>query len=356
MDAIILVGGRGTRLRPLTLGVPKPLLPMAGVPFLAHQLARLHAAGVDHVVLATSYRAEQFCDYFGDGARFGVQLEYVTEAEPLGTGGAIRNVADRLHAKPDEPVIVINGDILSGHDLRAQLALHAERSAAVTLHLVEVDDARSFGCVPIDRDGRVLAFLEKSPQPVTNLINAGCYVFRREVIERIPTGRAVSVERETFPELLGADELLVGYVENAYWSDIGTPAAFVRASCDLVRGVVASPALPGPPGEALVMPSADVSDAAAIAGGSFIGERVRVAVNAIVMGSVVLDGAVIESDAVVRASIVGVGARVGAGAVLDGAVIGEGSHVGERNELVGGARVWPGVVLPPVSIRFSSDE
>nr|WP_274376845.1 NDP-sugar synthase [Acidothermus cellulolyticus] len=352
----MLVGGRGTRLRPLTLGVPKPLLPVAGVPFLAHLLARVRDAGIDHVVLATSYRAAAFTEHFGDGEAFGLDLEYVTEEEPLGTGGGIRNVADRLRSAADEPVFVFNGDILSGHDLKAQLTRHEERQAAVTLHLVRVPDARPFGCVPIDEHGNVQAFMEKCAEPVTNIINAGCYIFRREVIDAIPRGRVVSVEREVFPALLADGSTVVGYLDDAYWLDVGTPHAFVRASCDLVRGLVPSSVLPGPTGEALVMPSAAVSDAAAIAGGTFIGEDARVEVNALVIGSVVFPGAVIEADAVVRGSIVGAGARIGAGAVLDGAVIGEGAHVGARNELIGGARVWPQVVLPPVSIRFSSDE
>jgi mannose-1-phosphate guanylyltransferase len=356
IDAILLVGGKGTRLRPLTLTAPKPMLPTAGVPFLTHQLARAREAGIDHVVLATSYRAETFEAHFGDGSSLGLELEYVTEEEPMGTGGGIRNVADRLRAKPDEPVVIFNGDVLSGHDIAAQIATHEERGAAVTLHLTAVDDPRAFGCVPIDGAGRVTAFLEKTPDPVSNLINAGCYVFRREVIDTIPHGVPVSVERDTFPQMLESGALVLGYVDPAYWLDLGTPAAFVQGSADLVRGRAPSPALPGPIGEVLVVPTARVAASATVTGGSCVGPGAEIGERALVDGSVVFEGAVIEDDARVRASIVGRGARVGVGAVLDGAVIGDGADIGEHNELLAGVRIWPDVVLAPGAVRFSSDE
>ncbi len=175
LEAIVLVGGQGTRLRPLTLSAPKPLLPTAGVPFLAHLLARAAAGGVTHVVLATCYKADMFAESFGDGSAFGLSINYVQEDVPLDTGGGIRNAAASLRgAGPGNPVVVFNSDVLSGHDLRAQIDLHDKTEAAVTLHLVEVDDPSRFGVVPIDETGRVTAFLEKTPNPVTNLINAGC--------------------------------------------------------------------------------------------------------------------------------------------------------------------------------------
>src|SRR5699024_7021703 len=198
-DAVILVGGQGTRLRPLTVGTPKPMLPTAGVPFLEHLLGRIRAAGMTHVVLGTSYKAEVFEEHFGDGSDLGLDIEYVVEDEPLGTGGGIRNVADKLRF---DTQMVFNGDVLGGTDLGAILAQHAEKEADVTMHLVRVPDPRAFGCVPTDDDDRVLEFLEKTQDPPTDQINAGCYVFRREIIENIPAGRAISVEREIFPALL----------------------------------------------------------------------------------------------------------------------------------------------------------
>lgn len=332
------------------------MLPTAGVPFLTHQLARARDAGVDHVVLATSYRAETFEQHFGDGSSLGLDLEYVTETEPLGTGGGIRNVADRLRAKPDEPVVIFNGDVLSGHDIAAQVALHEQRAAAVTLYLTAVDDPRRFGCVPVDDAGRVTAFLEKTPEPATNLINAGCYVFRRDVIDTIPYGTTVSVERETFPQLLAAGALVLGYIDTSYWLDLGTPAAFVQGSADLVRGIAPSPAVPGPTGESLILDGARVASSAIVVGGSCVGPGAAIGDRAVVDGSVVFEGAEIADDARVRASVIGRGARIGAGAVLDDVVIGDGADIGERNELLAGARVWPDVALPPVAVRFSSDE
>ena len=354
MEAIVLVGGLGTRLRPLTLDTPKPMVPVAGVPLLTHQLARLAAAGVDHVVLATSYRAEVFEAYFGDGAALGLRIDYVTETEPLGTGGGIRNVAPMLTSGAADPIVVLNGDVLSGHDIAAQLRLHAERDAAVTLHLVRVEDPRAFGSVPTDDDGRVTAFVEKSPEPVSDQINAGCYVFRRSVIDEIPPGEVVSVERVTFPELLAAGEIVLGYVEDAYWLDVGSPAAVVRANADLVRGVAPSPAVDAP-GESLVSSSAKVDGRANVGGGSAIGDDVTIEADAVVDGSVVLAGARVETGAHVVRSVIGTGAVVGAGCRLEDVVIGTGAQLGARNELLSGARVWPGVVLADVSVRFSTD-
>ncbi|MEC3982805.1 NDP-sugar synthase [Amycolatopsis sp. H20-H5] len=351
-DAVVLVGGKGTRLRPLTLTAPKPMLPTAGTPYLSHLFSRIREAGISHVVLGTSYRAEVFEEYFGDGSAHGIELEYVVETEPLDTAGAIRNVYDRLRAKN---VVVFNGDIISGADLGEQLRVHTEAAADVTLHLQRVPDPSRFGSVPTDETGRVRAFLEKTPNPPTDQINAGCYVFRREVIESIPTGRRVSVERETFPGLLAAGAHLHGFVDSSYWLDVGTPEAFVLGCSDLVRGVAPTSALPGPAGEALVLEGAQVAADAVVTGGSTIGARAVVGAGATVDGSVLFDDASVGEGAVVERSVLGVGARVGAGAVLRGVVMGDGAKVGARCELLDGARVWPGVELPDGGVRFSSD-
>jgi mannose-1-phosphate guanylyltransferase len=355
VEAIILVGGRGTRLRPLTCTTPKPMLPVAGVPFVTHQLARARDAGVDHVVLATSYRAEAFAAHFGDGTAMGLSIDYATETEPLGTAGGIRNVAHLLRSDPGDPVLVFNGDVLSGHDVTAQLAMHRDGDAAVTLHLVEVGDPRAFGCVPTDATGRVAAFLEKPSEPVTSQVNAGCYVFRREVIDAIPADRRVSVERETFPGLLAGGAAVLGYVESSYWLDVGTPDAFVRGSADLVRGALASSALPGPPGEALVLDDAELAASAALSGGSCAGPGAIVGDGAQVDGSVLLDGAIVASGATVRRSALGRGARVGAETVVEDAVLGDGADAGEGNELAHGLRLWPGATLTDRSLRFSPE-
>lgn len=336
-EAVIVAGGFGTRLLPLTARRPKHLLNVGGVPFLEHQIARLAEAGVDHVVLATSYRAELFEPVLGDGSRWGVRLEYVQEEEPLGTAGAIRNVTGALRDDPDGAVVVLNGDILSGHDLRRQLADFETprdgRPVDVSLHLVEVPDARAFGCVPTDETGRVTGFVEKSDNPVTNQINAGCYVFRRRVLDEIPAGRVVSVERETFPALVAADRLVVGYVDTAYWRDVGTPEALVAASRDLVLGVATSPALDGPAGEARVVDGASVDPTAALRAGTLVDQGAWVGRGAQVSGSVVMSGAVVGEDAVVVDSVVGPSAVVGRSAHLVGVTLGDEATVGAGGRL-----------------------
>jgi len=328
------------------------MLPTAGVPFLAHLLSRIRGVGIRHVVLSTSYRAEVFSDHFGTGEALDLELEYVTEDVPLGTGGGIRNVADRLRS---DDLLVFNGDVLSGVDLHKLMATHRDGEADVTLHLTRVEDPRAFGSVPTDGAGRVQAFLEKSPTPVTDQVNAGCYVFRRSVVERIPAGRPVSVERETFPDLLAAGSTVLGYVDSTYWLDIGTPASFVRGSRDLVLGIAPTAALPGPPGEALVLPGASVAADAEVAGGSTVGAGAEVGPGALLDGAVLFDGARVAAGATVTRSVVGRGAVVGEGSVVEDAVLGDSVELGRRNELRAGARVWPGVVLGEVAVRFSSD-
>jgi mannose-1-phosphate guanylyltransferase len=358
VDAILLVGGQGSRLRPLTVTTPKPMLPAAGVPFITHQLTRARDAGVDHVILSTSYKSEVFEDHFADGASLGLDLEYVTETEPLGTAGGIRNVADRLRVGPDDPVLVFNGDVLSGLDVRALVQRHQTAGADVSLYLTRVDDPRAFGLVPTDRTGRVTAFLEKPSRPeeiVTDQVNAGCYVFKRSVLEQIPPGRPVSVERETFPSLLREGALLVGHVDPSYWLDLGTPAAFVKGCTDLVLGRVHSSALPGPTGESLVLDGASIGDDVGLLAGTVIGAGARVHQRALLDGAVVFDGATVGAGTVVRRSVIGRGAVVGPGCVLVDAVIGDGATVGARCELRAGARVWTGAVLAESAVRFSAD-
>ncbi|MET8633731.1 NDP-sugar synthase [Streptomyces sp. NPDC004096] len=358
-EAILLVGGKGTRLRPLTVHTPKPMVPAAGVPFLTHQLARARAAGVEHIVLATSYLAEVFEPHFGDGSALGLRLEYVTEEEPLGTGGAIRNVASRLHSGPDEPVLIFNGDILTGLDIRALVHTHRTSGADVSLHLTKVADPRAYGLVPTDGTGRVTAFLEKPQTPeeiVTDQINAGAYVFRRSVIDTIAVGRPVSVERETFPDLLAAGAHLQGMVDSTYWLDLGTPAAFVRGSSDLVLGRAPSPAVPGRCGDRLILPTALVATDAKLTGGTVVGEGAFVGEGARISGSTLLAGAVIEPGAVITDSLIGARSRIGERTVLSGAVIGDGAVIGADNELRDGVRVWCDARIPAGAVRFSSDQ
>lgn len=352
VDAVILVGGQGTRLRPLTLSAPKPMLPTAGLPFLTHLLSRIAAAGIEHVVLGTSYKAEVFEAEFGDGSKLGLQIDYVTETEPLGTGGAIANVKDKLRY---DTAMVFNGDVLSGADLGALLDHHTGNRADVTLHLVRVGDPRAFGCVPTDGDGVVTAFLEKTQDPPTDQVNAGCYVFRREVIDRIPTGRASSVEREVFPALLSDGLRVCGYVDSTYWRDMGTPEDFVRGSADLVRGIAPSPALHGHRGESLVHDGAAVAPGALLIGGTVVGRGAEIGAGTRLDGAVIFDGVRVEAGSVIERSIIGFGTRIGPRALIRDGVIGDGADIGARCELLRGARVWPGVSIPDGGIRYSSD-
>jgi mannose-1-phosphate guanylyltransferase len=352
VDAVILVGGKGTRLRPLTLSAPKPMLPTAGVPFLTHLLSRIAAAGIEHVVLGTSYQSAAFEKEFGNGSQLGLHIEYVTEEHPLGTGGGIANVAGRLR---HDTVMVFNGDVLGGTDLGQLLDFHRTNDADVTLHLVRVSDARAYGCVPTE-NARVTAFLEKTEDPPTDQINAGCYVFSREIIDRIPRGREVSVEREVFPALLSDGDVKVyGYVDASYWRDMGTPEDFVRGSADLVRGIAPSPALGGHRGEQLVHDGAAVSPGALLIGGTVVGRGAEIGPGARLDGAVIFDGVRIEAGSVVERSIIGFGARIGPRALIRDGVIGDGADIGARCELLRGARVWPGVSIPDGGIRYSSD-
>lgn len=353
VDAVVLVGGKGTRLRPLTLSAPKPMLPTAGLPFLTHLLSRIAAAGIEHVILGTSYKPAVFEAEFGDGSALGLQIEYVTEEHPLGTGGGIANVAGKLR---NDTAMVFNGDVLSGADLAQLLDFHRSNRADVTLQLVRVGDPRAFGCVPTDEEDRVVAFLEKTEDPPTDQINAGCYVFERNVIDRIPQGREVSVEREVFPALLAdGDCKIYGYVDASYWRDMGTPEDFVRGSADLVRGIAPSPALRGHRGEQLVHDGAAVSLGALLIGGTVVGRGAEIGPGTRLDGAVIFDGVRVEAGCVIERSIIGFGARIGPRALIRDGVIGDGADIGARCELLSGARVWPGVFLPDGGIRYSSD-
>jgi mannose-1-phosphate guanylyltransferase len=299
--AILLVGGFGTRLMPLTKNTPKPMLTVAGVPVTEHQLAMAKSAGITEIVLATSYLSDVFIPYFGDGSKWGMKIKYAVEKEPLGTGGAIRNAAQLLDT--NESVVVLNGDVLSSHNLAEQIRQHESHSADVTLHLTQVEDARAFGCVPTDRDGRVTAFLEKMENPVTNQINAGCYVFNPRVISTIPLDTVVSVERETFPQLVASGAKVFGYLEKAYWLDIGTPRALLKASIDIVQRT----------GEFLAMPGSSIDPSAVITGGSCIGPNSTVGAGAHIVGSIIEAGSVIGAHSSIDNSFVATGAEVGNG-------------------------------------------
>lgn len=339
----MLVGGEGSRLHPLTLNVPKPMLPIAGMPISEHQIYRLKAAGVTRISMATAFKSDIFSGYYGDG-HLGIELMYALGTIEINTGGAIRNAASLLDGDPDDPIIVFNGDILGDHDIRAQVAAHVAADADITLHLVHVKDARPFGVVPTDLEGNVLQFLEKTQTPPTNQINAGCYIIRRRVItDLIEAGQPVSVERDTFPKALKMGLKMIGYIDESYWLDLGRPADYVRGSRDLMTGIVES-ALPFPGerhGTSGVMPGADIDPTAMLDNGSVISEGAKIGAGAQIIGSVIMPGAVIGENAHIINSAVGVDAFVEQNVTLLNAIIGDKMAVGTSGKaLAEGVKVW----------------
>ncbi len=315
----MLVGGMGTRLRPLTVSVPKQMLPVGGRPMIEHVVEHLAAHGVDEVVLALGFRPDAFRSAYPDGRCCGVRLRYALEPEPLDTAGAVAFAA--AHAGVDDTFVVCNGDVLTDLDVTSLVAFHRRRGALATIHLTAVEDPSAFGVVPTDDTGRVLAFVEKPPagEAPTNLVNGGTYVVEPEVLERVPAGRRVSIERETFPDLVASGRLY-GLASPASWLDAGTPATYLAANLRHAGRV------PSPVG---VEPGAFVE-------GSVVAADARVAAGARVRRSVLMAGARVGVDAVVVDSILGPGAEVGEGAELtELCVLGAGVRVAPGEQLAG---------------------
>ncbi len=318
MRAVVLVGGRGTRLRPLTDHVPKPMLPIGHRPMIAALVERLAHAGVDDVTLALGFRPEPFMVAFPDGRVGDVTLRYAVEPEPLDTAGAIRFAAD--HAGIDTTFVVANGDIVTDLAVADLVAAHRRTGAEATLHLTPVDDPSAFGVVEVDADGRVERFVEK-PTPgetSSNLINAGTYVFEASMLARIPTGRRVSVERETFPAVV-ADGGLFAIATDDYWTDTGRPDLYLAANAALLTGE-------RPERCPAVAPGASVAEDATLER-SLVEAGATVAARARLVGSVVLDGGFVGEGATVERSIVM--GRVGAGTTVRDAVIGADGDVAD---------------------------
>ena len=366
MKAIVLVGGEGTRLRPLTFSTPKPMLPIVDVPMIERILAHLAAHGIDEVVLSMGYRPDAFLATFPDGKAQGIALTYAVEPEPLDTAGGIAFAA--RYAGLDvgsDRFLVVNGDVLTDLDITALAAFHAERGAEATIALTPVPNPTAFGVVPTDDNGLVTAFVEPSDAvkkgleapkepPPTNLINGGFYVFEPAVIARIPENQKISIERVVFPQIV-ADKSLYALGSTEYWLDTGTAAQFLQANLDVIAGRRAlDPVAPGatqrndgswiaggPVIDGHIESPAYVGDAAyvgrdATIARSVVGAGARVEARAVVEGSVLLPGALIHANAVVRDSIVGEGAVIGAGASLSGvSVIQGGAEVGEGVALDG---------------------
>lgn len=318
MRAVVLVGGEGTRLRPLTETTPKPLLPFMNRPFLHHALDLLAAHGVHEVVLSSPYLEEEFRSFL-DERRGEPEITWIHEREPLGTCGAVVGARDLL----DDTFLVCNGDILTDLDLTSMAAFHRERGAAATIALTRVEDARPFGLVDREEDGRVRAFREKPRDPIPGDVNAGTYVLEPRALEGIPRDVPVSIERETFPDLIGRGEPVFGFLAEAYWRDLGTPESYLAAHLDALEGRVRDVRVEAP----LLAAGAVIDDGASVGPSVVLGPGSSVARGASVERSVLHADVVIEEDATVEGSLLGVGAVVGAGATVRDAVLGAGARV-----------------------------
>ena len=331
MKAVVLVGGEGTRMRPLTETTPKPLLPLMDRPSLSHVLDHLARHGVHRVVLSSPYLEKTFHPFIE--SRLGdPKISWITEEQPLGTGGAVLNALGALDA--DEPLFALNGDILTDLDLTAMLAFHRERGASVTIALHHVDDARPFGLVDREDDGRVLGFQEKPELSIPGDVNAGTYLLDPEALSGWSPGVSASIEREVFPSIIASGRPVYGFSTTAYWLDLGTPEKYLQAHFDIFEGRVHGIDYPAP----WISAEADVDLRAHLGRWVAVGASARVGPDAEVDDSVLHPGAVVGAGARVAGSILGAGANVGEGATLTGCVLGEGSSVADGLSL-DGARI-----------------
>ena len=366
MQAVILVGGEGTRLRPLTSTVPKPVVPLVDRPFISFMLEWLGQHGIDDVIMSCGFLATSVRNVLGDGSGLGLRLRFVEEPDPRGTAGALKFAEPML----DERFLMLNGDVLTDIDLGQQIAQHERTGAKATLALVPVADPSAYGLVHLEDDHSVRDFLEKpSPDAIdTNLISAGAYVLEREILELVPADRNVSIEREVWPRLIGKG--LYGFPSESYWLDIGSPDRYLQGTFDIIEGNVKTAV-----GERLgsdwlaidegaevrgrVIPPAVLERGVRVAEGAHVGslvvlgEDVSIGAGTTVERAVILNGAQIGEGCTLRDCIVAAGARVGARTTITGgAVLGEGVTVGADNVIAHGARIFPGVALPDGAIKF----
>ena len=326
MQALILVGGKGTRLLPITENDPKPVLTLVDRPFLAWMLGWLAGHGVDEVVLSCGFLPDRMKEVLGDGIPDGPRLVWVEESEPMGTAGAMRFALDHLESQ----FLALNGDLLSDFNLSALVAYHRRRGAKATIGLKQVDDTTGFGLVDLEDDGTVSGFREKAGNGTEGpgLVNSGVYVLEREVVEAIEPGREVSIEREVFPALAGSD--LAGLVLDGYWMDIGTPERYLEATWDIIEGRMMLGGSGGPGPGPVVAADASVASEAEVGPRTVIAAGCVVEGGASISGSVLLEGVRIGPGARVTDSILAPGATVGAGEEVSGAVIGQNGDRDDR--------------------------
>jgi mannose-1-phosphate guanylyltransferase len=367
MQALILAGGEGTRLRPITSTMPKPVVPLANRPHLELMISWLAKHAVDDVILSCGFLADGVREVLGNGERLGIPIRYVEEPVPLGTGGALRFAGELLA----ERFLMLNGDVLTDIDLTAQLTQHEETGAQATIALIGVDDPSAYGLVRRHPDNSVSEFLEKpSPDQIdTNLINAGAYILERSILDGMPPpGRNISIERDVFPTLVGRG--LFGFASKGYWIDIGTPDRYLQGTFDILegkvrtevgdsleeaRGVLADGVkLEGRAvAPVIIGPGGTVAASATVGGRAVLGRNVSVGPGSHIEDAVLLDGVTVGSGARIRSAIIGPSVTIGDECVVDsGAVLGQGVKLGAGNTLSAGARLFPGVELPDGAIRF----
>ena len=345
MQAVVLVGGEGTRLRPLTYGTPKPMVPLFGVPFLERTLSRLKHAGVDHAILAAGYLPEAIREHFGDGTRLGMRLTYVIEDVPLGTAGAIKNVERFIEG----PFFVLNGDVLTSLDLRAMSAFHHEMGGVGVLHLIRVPDPSAFGCVMHDGAGRVTAFVEKPArhEAPTDEVNAGTYLLHASVLDAIPADTVVSIERETFPALIAGGRSLYARTTDDYWLDIGRPEHYLQAHRDVLDGKLRLDPLADPErhrGQFWL--AGDTGAPAGVQAPSFLGDGVELGPGATIGPYAVIgNGVRIGAEASVSSSVIWADATVGAGARVEGSILANNVRVGRGAHVLAGSVVGHDVAI-----------
>jgi mannose-1-phosphate guanylyltransferase len=367
VQAVILVGGEGTRLRPLTSTIPKPVVPLVDRPFIAFMIEWLRRHGIEDVIMSCGFLATSVRNVLGDGSALGIRLRFVEEPDPRGTAGALKFAESML----DERFLMLNGDVLTDIDLTAQIAQHERTGARATLALVPVADPTAYGLVHLAEDHAVSDFVEKpsSDQIDTNLISAGAYVLERDILDLVPAGRNVSIEREVWPLLIG--EGLYGFPSQSYWLDIGTPERYLKGTFDIIEGNVQTAvrarlgsgylaiapdarvegrAIP----PAVIEPGVHVALDAHVGSLVVLGQGVAVGPGSTAERAVVMNGTEIGANCTLRDCIVAAGCRIGEGTqITGGAVLGEGVTLGARNIVTRGARIFPGVTLPDGALRFS---
>jgi mannose-1-phosphate guanylyltransferase len=366
LQAVILVGGEGTRLRPLTSTMPKPVVPLVDRPFIAFMLDWLREHGVDDVIMSCGFLATAVREALGDDSRLGLRLRFVEEPEPRGTAGALKLAEPML----DERFLMLNGDVLTDIDLTSQMAQHEATGARATLALVPVADPTAYGVVLLEEDGSVREFIEKpsSDRVPSNLISAGAYVLERTILELVPPDRNISIEREIWPLLVG--DGLYGFASESYWLDIGTPARYLQGTFDIIEGNVTTAVRErlgddwlaiddGAVLEGRVIPPAVLERGVRIAAGAHVGSLVvlgadvSIGAGSTVERAVVLEGTQVGEGCELRDCIVAARCRVGdRSRITGGAVLGEGVSVGADNVITRGARIFPGVALPDGAIEF----